>query len=102
MLAPGAEFVDGTGDQLLARTGLPGDQHRAVGLRDLLEGLANVPQAAAVADQVREIVLGLDLIAQVDVLPLQLGLQLGQLAGLPGDLELQLLDEARLQLVGFE
>ena len=51
------------------------DQDGAVRLGDLENGPANLLHGGAFADQVAEVLLGLDLILEVVVLALQLGLQ---------------------------
>ena len=65
---PRSRVVDRSGDEVLAGSGLAGDQHRRIGLRHLLHHVEDALHRGARADDVLEGVLGLDLAAQVDVL----------------------------------
>ena len=100
--------MDRVRDQLLAGARLAADQHRGVGagdLGDLIEHLAHRP---AGADQVGEVVLGLQLLAQVRVLvdePLPLrfhqALQPDRLADHRGD-DAEELGRADVEAIGLE
>ena len=74
---PQRVVVDRVRDQLLAGARLAADQHGGVGARDLRDLIEHAAHRAAGADQVGEVVLRLQLLAQVRVLvdqPLALGL----------------------------
>src|SRR5262249_9437095 len=60
--------VDRPGDQLLARSALPGDENGRRDLPDALDGPKNLLHAGALADDVGEGVLGGELLLEVDVL----------------------------------
>ena len=77
--AAAAQVVDGAGDQLLAGTRLPLDEHGGVGRRDDLDLLQHLLQRRALADDLLEVVLGPDLLFEVQLLGGQLFLQLGNL-----------------------
>src|SRR4029450_2340134 len=47
---PRAELVDGLSNELLARSGVAGDEHRGAGRRRLLDVLVNLPHSGAVPD----------------------------------------------------
>ena len=75
-LAAPAQVVDRAGDQLLAGAGLALDQHRRVGRRDDLDLLQHLPERRALADDLVEVVLGPNLVFEVQLLGAQLLLQL--------------------------
>jgi hypothetical protein len=68
-----AALVERLGDELLAGAALAADQHREIGLGDLLDRLEDLAHRAALADQVLEAVLALDPLEQHAVLALKLG-----------------------------
>ena len=63
-----AEIVDGAGDELLAGAGLPADEDGGVGRRDGFDLLEDLAQGGACRDDLLEVVLGADLVFQVDLL----------------------------------
>ena len=67
-LAARAQVVQGAGDQLLAGAGLAADEHGGVGGGDGLDLLEDPAQGGALADDLAEVVLGADLLLQVDLL----------------------------------
>src|SRR5574340_1165846 len=73
---PIAQMVDGTGDQFLAGAGFAGDQHGRIGRRHLLDRLEHFLDGARGADNLVEVVFGLDFLLQVDVRRLQTSLLL--------------------------
>ena len=66
-----AQLVQGPGDQLLARAGLPADEDGGAGGGNGLDLLQHLPQGGAFADDVAEVVFGADLLFQVNVLAAQ-------------------------------
>ena len=73
---PAAAFVQRPGEQLLAGAGRSQQQHARVRRRDLRQPRQRQPQRRALADDVVEVVIGLDLFFQVDVVGLEPGVQL--------------------------
>ena len=63
-----AQVVQGAGDQFLARARLAADEHGGVGGGDGLDLLEHPAQGGALADDLAEVVLGADLLLQVDLL----------------------------------
>ena len=78
MFAPIAEFVDGAGNQLLARAGLAQNQHRGVSRRDDLHTFQQSLEGRAVAHHVAQILVETNLIFEIELLVGQLVLQLVQ------------------------
>jgi len=72
---PSAARVDGARDQLLAGARLAGDQHGGVGRRHALDVAQDLQQGRARADHLDDVVLGPDLLLQIDVLALEPRLQ---------------------------
>ncbi len=100
-----ARIMDGARDEVLARAGLAGEQHRRVGLGDLLHHVEDALHGGARAHQLVEAVAALHLAAQVEVLGAQAlvgarerARELRVLGGEPVGLERALHVEA--QLVG--
>ena len=78
--SPAAAFVNGPGEELLARAGFAQQEHRAVQWRYLGKAFQRHPHHGALADDLVEIVKGLDLFLQEHVVgrepavePLDLG-----------------------------
>ena len=67
-LGPGAQIVNGAGDELFARSGFPVNQHCGIGRRDSLHLLQNLPKRGAAADNLIEIHLGADFLLEIEVL----------------------------------
>ena len=67
------------GDQLLAGAGLALNQDRRIGRRDDLDLLQHLPERRALADDLLEVVLGADLVLEIQLLRVELLLQLGNL-----------------------
>ena len=81
LLAARARVVDGARHQVLAGTGLAREQHRGVGLRDLLHHVEHAVHGRARADHRLEGVAALDLAPQVEVLGAQPLVGVGQRGG---------------------
>src|SRR5262249_54010138 len=65
--------VDGPGDQFLAPARLAGGEHRGVGGGDTPDVGGRLRQGGAAADDLREIVLRLDLLLEIEVLLVEAG-----------------------------
>src|SRR5262249_47601904 len=78
-VAARAEVVQGAGDQLLAGAGLAADEDGGAGGGDGLDLFQDPAEGGAVADDLPEVVLGADLLLQVEVLLGQPVFQLGDL-----------------------
>ena len=63
--------MDGAGDQLLARAGFAGDQHRGVGRGDAADVGEHLHQAGAPADNLLEIMKRSDFFLKVEVMLLE-------------------------------
>src|SRR5438876_2269562 len=74
-----AQVVKGAGDQLLAGARLAADEHGRVGRRDRLRLVQHAFQRRGLTDDVLEVVLGADLVLEVDLLRGELVLELGDL-----------------------
>ena len=72
---PPAALVQRPGEQLLAGAGRPEQQHARVRRRDLRQARQRQPQRRALADDVVEVVIALDLFLQIDVVGLEPGVQ---------------------------
>ena len=72
-VAPPAAAVDGAGDQLLAGAGLAQQQHGDAGGRHLVHLVEDGAKGLAAANDLVHVEDGLDLVAQVVVLGLELG-----------------------------
>ena len=81
--APPAQVVDRARDQFLAGARLALNQHRRIGRRDDLDLLQHLPERRALADDLLEVVLGADLVFEVELLGAQLLLQLRDLLETP-------------------
>ena len=73
------QVVNGTGDQLLAGARLAADEHGRVRRRDRLHLVQHAFQRRGLTDDVLEVVLGADLVLEVDLLRGELVLELGDL-----------------------
>jgi hypothetical protein len=73
--APSAQIVNGAGQQLLAGPGLAEDEHRRVRRRHELDLLQHLLQRGAVSDDLFEVVLGPDLVFEVELFFRQLVLE---------------------------
>src|SRR6476619_6897119 len=62
--APGAAAMNSTRDQLLAGTGFAEDKHSAIGRRDELDFAQQLGKCRRLADDLAEIMVGLDLVDQ--------------------------------------
>ena len=78
-LAAPAQVVDRARDQLLAGARLAEDEHRRVGRRDGLHLVQRALQRGRVADDLLEVVVGADLLLEVDLLGRELVLERGDL-----------------------
>src|SRR5690242_12614907 len=67
--------MQGTGNQLLARSGFAMNEYGGLGRSDRLDLFQDAPQGGALADNFLEIVVGPNLLFQVDLLFLQLLLE---------------------------
>jgi glutaredoxin len=77
LIAPPAHLVDRTRDELLARAGFAEQQHRGVGARHERDVAEDLPHRPARADNLAELPLDAQLLAEIDVLALE---RLGPLA----------------------
>ena len=68
--------MDGSRDQFLACAGLATDQHRGVSRRDAPDVLQDAADGGALADNLFEVVVGLDLLLEIKILGLESGLLL--------------------------
>jgi hypothetical protein len=76
---PGTQVVKGAGDQLLACARLATDEHGGVGRGDDLDLLQHPAQRRVLADDLPEVVVGADLLYQVEILLGQPVFQFGDL-----------------------
>ena len=88
-MLPATLGVDRPRDQLLAGSGLAGDEYRRIGRRHLPDLVQHAQEGAAAADHLHEVVLPADLLLQIDVLgveplPERVDLREGSLQGLLG------------------
>ncbi len=74
-LPAGAEVVQGPRDEFLARARLAKNEDGGVGGSDGLDLLQDVAEGGALPDDLPEVVLGADLLLQVDLLLVQLVLE---------------------------
>ena len=87
-----ARVVDRTGEQILARSGLAGQEYGRVGLGDLLRHVEDLLHGRRVADDPLEGVPRLDLAPQIDVLGAESLVRLGEGVGELGVLVRELVD----------
>ena len=78
-----AAAVDGTGDQLLARSRLTGDEHGGIGGRHLLHLTEESSQRRAASDDLVGVVLAMYLLTEIDALTFEDGLERRDLLMLP-------------------
>src|SRR5262249_37706065 len=67
-IPPGTQIVKSASDQLLSSTRLTADEHRRARRCDSLDLLQHPAQRGALADDLREVVFGADLLFQVEIL----------------------------------